>query len=218
MQAQVVSLSVATDRALHGPGTGASALRAILDPEVNLALGRRECPSSVAAEVARLSAASCPDRRCRTTLASRAADIQALLRDGGLDASRFRRWIADMAALVERFADLVEDRPMTLRIETLADDGCRRFHVDRTHLRLVCTYRGPGTEWLANPQVDREALVSGQPNEAILRHGEPRRMAPFWVGVMKGECFPGNAGKGLVHRSPPIAGTGQVRVLFCLDA
>jgi hypothetical protein len=34
---------------------------------------------------------------------------------------------------------------------------------------------------------------------------------------MKGEVFPGNQGMGLVHRSPPIAGTGETRVLFCLD-
>lgn len=91
-----------------------------------------------------------------------------------------------MASLLERFADLVDDRPMTLRLETLADDGCRRSHVDRTNLRLVCTNRGSGTEWLANSQVDREALVGGSPNEAILHHGEPWRTAPSWAGVKEG--------------------------------
>lgn len=146
------------------------------------------------------------------------ADIQSLLQSGGLAIRQVRHWIADIASLVGRFADLVGDRPVTLRGETLADDGSRRFHVDRTHLRLVCAYRGPGTDWLANAQVDRGALGGGQANEAILRHGEPRRMASFWVGVTKGECFPGKADKAVVHRSSPIAGTGQVRVLVCLDS
>jgi hypothetical protein len=100
----------------------------------------------------------------------------------------------------------------------LADDGCRRFHVDHTRLRLLCTYRGPGTEWLAHDQVDRQALAAHQPNDAILRHGQPRHLEPFWVGVLKGERFPGNAGRGLVHRSPPVADTGTTRVLVCLDA
>jgi hypothetical protein len=34
---------------------------------------------------------------------------------------------------------------------------------------------------------------------------------------MKGDTYPGNAGRGLVHRSPSIEGSGQTRVLFCLD-
>ncbi|MEW8312966.1 MAG: DUF1826 domain-containing protein [Candidatus Thiodiazotropha taylori] len=41
---------------------------------------------------------------------------------------------------------------------------------------------------------------------------------PFWVGIMKGNAYPGNAGQGLVHRSPQISGSGKTRVLFCLDS
>jgi len=78
-------------------------------------------------------------------------------------------------------------------------------------------YRGPGTEWLTDVQVDRVAQASGAPNECIIRFGEPSQFDSFWVGVMKGNAYPGNAGRGLVHRSPPIAGSGQTRVLFCLD-
>ena len=97
------------------------------------------------------------------------------------------------------------------------DDGCRRYHVDRSHLRLLSTYRGPGTEWLTNEQVDRDNLRSGAPNEDIVRYGQPYRMAPFWVGLFKGSLYPNMADSGLVHRSPPIDGTGQFRVRFCLD-
>jgi hypothetical protein len=100
---------------------------------------------------------------------------------------------------------------------TTDDDDCRRYHVDRTHLRLLCTYRGPGTEWLTNDQVERLAQASGAPNEEIIRFGEPSQFEPFWVGILKGDAFPGNARHGLVHRSPPIKGSGQTRVLFCLD-
>jgi hypothetical protein len=58
---------------------------------------------------------------------------------------------------------------------------------------------------------------NGAPNEHIIRFGEPSRFEPFWVGILKGDAFPGNAGRGLVHRSPQIAGSGRTRVLFCLD-
>ena len=106
---------------------------------------------------------------------------------------------------------------MTLRLKTTESDDCRRFHVDRTRLRLLCTYQGPGTEWLTDAQVDRAAQRSGAPNEDIVRFGHPSCFRPFWVGVMKGDAYSNNAGRGLVHRSPPIAGSGQARVLFCLD-
>jgi hypothetical protein len=75
----------------------------------------------------------------------------------------------------------------------------------------------PGTEWLADDQVDREALARHRPNEAILRWGVPQRLEPFWVAMLKGDLYPGGAGRGQVHRSPPIAAAGIVRVLFSLD-
>lgn len=123
-----------------------------------------------------------------------------------------------MDKLLALFLGLVADRPVTLRLETLNNDGCPRFHIDRTYLRLLCTYRGPGTEWLANDQVNRAALGRGEPNETILLHGAPARFQPFWVGVMKGARFAGEEHNALAHRSPPLAGTGQTRVLLCLDA
>jgi hypothetical protein len=43
------------------------------------------------------------------------------------------------------------------------------------------------------------------------------RLAPFWVGILKGERYPGNAGRGQVHRSPPVADGVPPRLLFCLD-
>jgi hypothetical protein len=70
---------------------------------------------------------------------------------------------------------------------------------------------------LTNEQVDRLAQGTGAPNEEIIRFGEPSRFEPFWVGILKGDAYPGNAGYGLVHRSPPITGSGLTRVLFCLD-
>ncbi|WP_295589803.1 DUF1826 domain-containing protein [uncultured Lamprocystis sp.] len=36
--------------------------------------------------------------------------------------------------------------------------------------------------------------------------------------IMKGAIYPDDRAVGLVHRSPPIAGTGETRILSCLDA
>jgi hypothetical protein len=40
---------------------------------------------------------------------------------------------------------LFEPEAIGLRIHVLADTMCPRFHVDRVPVRLLCTYRGPGT-------------------------------------------------------------------------
>ncbi len=61
------------------------------------------------------------------------------------------------------------------------------------------------------------AQANGASNDGIIRAGESSQFKSFWVGAKKGDAFPGNAGHGLVHRSPPPAGTGQTRVPFCLD-
>ncbi|MCG7960800.1 MAG: DUF1826 domain-containing protein, partial [Candidatus Thiodiazotropha taylori] len=118
----------------------------------------------------------------------------------------------------EHYFSISKSRNVTMRLVTTNEDDCPRFHVDQTQLRLLCTYRGPGTEWLSDQQVDRAAQRSGAPNEEIIRYGEPNVFEPFWVGIMKGNAYPGNAGQGLVHRSPQISGSGKTRVLFCLDS
>jgi hypothetical protein len=201
----------------HVTGDRPAELRQILNPGVNLCLWQRPAQPEVTRELSHLCASHLPDVRCRTSAASFDDDVSMLLTQQGLDPDAFQTWPADLRALADLFFSVSGGRDVVLRLETTDDDGCRRFHVDRTHLRLLCTYRGPGTEWLTNEQVDRHAQGNGAPNEKIIRFGEPSRFEPFWVGIMKGDAFPGNAGLGLVHRSPQIAGTGQTRVLFCLD-
>ncbi len=201
----------------HVVGNQPDVLHRISDPGVNLGLWRRPAQQAITRELATLQASHLPDVRCRTSTETFDDDLCGLLRQQELDPSTFEHWRYDLGRLAGLFFHISEGRDVALRLETTADDGCPRFHVDRTHLRLLCTYRGPGTEWLADAQVDRVAQASGAPNDSIIRVGEPSQFETFWVGVLKGDAYPGNVGHGLVHRSPPIAGSGQTRVLFCLD-
>ena len=213
------------DQGAIPPGSPAArepaALTRIQDPARNLALWQRTLVPELVAELARLPRLPAQAARARLAPAAgwdaRRRVVAGLLADHGLDARDLPAWTADLLDLLDRFLRLAPDWPVELRLEVVSDDACRRFHVDRNRLRLICTYRGPGTEWLDDRQVDREALMGHLPNESILRHGQPARMESGWVGLMKGEVFPGHQGIGLVHRSPPIAGTGETRVLFCLD-
>lgn len=209
--------AVAESYAAHRFVYTRSALTQILDPEVNLCVWLRKPADSVSTEVAKLAADSLPDVRSRTCARTAAKDAARLLEGRGFDPDQFPNWLKDIADLAAAYEQVSGEGEFTLRLETLADDGCTRFHVDRTSLRLICTYRGPGTEWLPNMQADRQALQTGAENESIIRYGQPWRFATGAVGIMKGSRFPGNASNGLVHRSPPVAASGEVRVLVCLD-
>jgi hypothetical protein len=217
MPSCLVGLPVASETPRHLLGEDPRILHRINEPEVNLSLWQRTPLQTVAGEVAGLLATDLPDVRCRTSSATFDEDMGALLKGQGLDPQAFSGWLADLRGLADHFFSVGAGRDVTARLETTDHDGCRRYHVDRTHLRLLCTYRGPGTEWLTDEQVDRDAQANGAPNERIVRFGEPSRFQPFWVGILKGDAYPGNGGRGLVHRSPPIAGSGQTRLLFCLD-
>lgn len=192
-------------------------LGTVLNSNINLSVWRRFPEPSVSSEIDVLDAHDLPDVRCRATAAGFDDDLCELLQSSGLDPAHFTAWRADLKQLAGLYFPLTGGRKVTLRLETINNDGCRRFHTDRTNLRMLCTYRGPGTEWLMDEQVDRNAEAAGAPNDEILRYGEPSQLDTFWVGILKGTAFPGNSAGGLVHRSPRISGMEQVRVLFCLD-
>ncbi len=137
---------------------------------------------------------------------------------------RAREWlISDATSLVDRFTSLAGASLLRLSLGAVRDDQCRRFHVDYLRLRLVTTYAGPGTEWLPEEAVDREALerVGCSPAEAnrhIVRDPSARRCAGAGdVLLMKGSRYPSLHGGGAVHRSPPIDGTGQTRIVLVVS-
>lgn len=240
MRTDAATAATPATPAIHPPRTAHQGrtpdiFDAILRPEAEIAIWQRPADPAILAEVGQLGATALPSPRRLLTAVSGADDGDAstrgaaadILRECGLDPAGYASWIDDIALLVARFLRIagkvadshgVPSRPVTLRLETLSSDGCRRFHVDRCRLRLLCTYRGPGTEWLPSARADRAALAGGAGNDEILRGGEPSHLQPFWAAITKGERFPGNTVGGLIHRSPSIAGRGQTRVLVCIDA
>ena len=184
--------------------------------DVDLCIWRRPYLSEVSNRLAAVTGPQIELRRT-TTPASFSADISTLVSAAGLDPGAHSLWLEDMHVLADRFFIVADGREVLLRLELTDDDGCRRYHVDRSYLRLLCTYRGPGTEWLENAQVDREALRSRAPNEDILRSGEPQHLTSFEVGLFKGSLYPNTRAGGLVHRSPPATEADILRVKMCLD-
>lgn len=195
-----------------------AAFQAINMNDCSLLLWKRTAIPDIDRELEPLSDDAFPDVRTHLHADRIASSLATLITTQGYDTeAAFPNWLADMTKLAEAFCRQAQGRRVTARLETLAHTGCPRFHVDHSYLRLVCTYRGAGTEWLDDDQVDRVAQRSGAPNEAIVLSGKENRMPTFAVGLLKGSRYPGAADGGLVHRSPTPAPGEPVRVLFCLD-
>lgn len=129
---------------------------------------------------------------------------------------------ADIARCLQAFRGLVESTFLA-SLGIIAQTQCPKFHADRVTLRMLVTYVGPGTEWLEDAHVRREALGRADAdleaaNQRIQCCPEGLHRAQTGdVLLLKGECWPGNTGRGAVHRSPRLA-AGDERLVLTLSA
>lgn len=195
-------------------GGEARALELLAREEVNLVSWRRDLPPGLEGQLLAW-ARRFPADFCGFVALPR-CDLASATR--GLEEPA-RAWLtADVAVLLARLADLSGAGRLRVSLGAIREDQCPRFHMDYVRYRLVTTYVGPGTEWVPDPAVCREALdlhtdCPCDANAEIVRDPSAiRRAAPGEVVVMKGALHPG--GLGAVHRSPPIEGTGLVRVVL----
>ncbi len=111
--------------------------------------------------------------------------------------------VDDISALADMFADVMQAPYLRLRLDLITTNACRKFHIDAVTARLVCTYRGTGTQYGISTD----------------RH-EPRRVFTVPTGspiLLRGTLWPVRPKSGLRHRSPPIEGTGETRLVLVLD-
>lgn len=128
----------------------------------------------------------------------------------------------DLTLLAEMLGELLDAATIGIRLEVIRQAMCPRLHVDRVGIRMLCTYRGPGTEWVDDAYVDRRflgAAAGGQPDisSGLLLPGHHiESIPPFTVALLKGSLWQGNVGRGIVHRSPAVP--QPPRVLVAMDA
>ncbi len=109
----------------------------------------------------------------------------------------------DISALAQLFSDMMSSPYVRLRLDVVQTNACRKFHVDALRARLICTYRGTGTQ-----------LGIQDPD------GEPQCLLTIATGapiVLRGTKWPEFPRSGLLHRSPPIEGTDETRLLLVID-
>ena len=123
----------------------------------------------------------------------------------------------DIASIATCFMGIINEEAVRLYLKIVDNDACAKFHTDRYHLRLLCTYIGKGTEWIEEYYVNRKMLMRGENHQIIKDPMKVQTMEPFEIGILKGEASMKNKDKGIVHRSPPISQTGEKRLLLRLD-
>ncbi|MDP5254252.1 MULTISPECIES: DUF1826 domain-containing protein [unclassified Vibrio] len=128
----------------------------------------------------------------------------------------------DIALVVDMFCCLFDLEEVGLRLTKLDKPMCPKFHVDHVPCRLVTTYVGTATEWLANQDVNRDKLGSGSAGLTDSESGlyssaeVIKKVTPGDIALLKGSGWEGNEAKGIVHRSPAM-NNDQPRLLLTLD-
>jgi len=123
-------------------------------------------------------------------------------------------FIEDMTQLVDMFCCLFDLKQAGLRLTVLNKAMCPRFHIDRVPCRLISTYQGQATQWIAHDFVDRSMLAvkskitANESDISQLKQGD--------VALLKGDIWEGNEGAALVHRSPALL-NDERRLLLTLD-
>jgi hypothetical protein len=111
--------------------------------------------------------------------------------------------VNDIAALTELFASLVGSKYIRVRLDKITDNACSKFHKDAITARLVCTYRGTGTQYGTLEDSEEPLKIHTAPTGAPI--------------LLRGKLWPEKPDSGLCHRSPPIDGTGETRLVLVID-
>lgn len=109
----------------------------------------------------------------------------------------------DVGALALFLSRALDVRQVRIRLDVSDEVMCPKFHVDNVPARLLCTYRGAGTEYVLAGAEDDPRQISHVGRGA--------------VGLFRGGAWPGQERTGLLHRSPDPAAGGGARLLLVID-
>lgn len=179
-------------------GLQESILSTITDRDVHLALWDRTRPATLA-WLDHLPWDEIDDIDQVVEKAAAPSAIAQALEDAGYPAGADRQ--ALHGEIVDRagfFARIMGCERLRWRLEVVETDACRRFHADMVTARLLVSLSGPTTQWIHADAPD---------NIRAMRLGA--------VGLFKGRLL--TEYPRILHRSPPIAGTEQTRLLLVIN-
>ncbi|MEZ9630841.1 DUF1826 domain-containing protein [Vibrio breoganii] len=215
---------VATPEPIHSEApsfleTKPSILTNIYQAPQNIAVWQRTFPKTMADDINQMLSEGEPIALVQTVTPGSVAEWIENKLDGYACAQALAE---DIALIVDMFCCLFDVNDVGLRLTSLDNPMCPRFHVDHIPCRLVTTYVGSATEWLKNEGIDRTKLGAGslgQPDHLsglVSQDSSIQQLKAGDVALLKGSGWEGNENTGLVHRSPEV-GVNEKRLLLTLD-
>mmetsp|Transcript_14870 Transcript_14870/g.26321 ORF Transcript_14870/g.26321 Transcript_14870/m.26321 type:complete len:285 (+) Transcript_14870:293-1147(+) len=220
-----VSLDRALRRISGRPGADgvSSEPRDILLPAVNIVQWRR---GELTADLTRLSRvfADSSEPFCHKAVVHVGEGVEdsiAPLVSGVRDSSHLTLLQQDIYDLVCLFAEVTGKCCVSVKLELVAKTLCPRLHADSVPLRLLVTYAGSGTMYVADSGVDRHRLLVGleaKGNDEAVLPGKHLIQADCGdVLLLKGNAWPGNRAHGAIHRSPHGVSEACQRLVLTMD-
>lgn len=136
----------------------------------------------------------------------------------------------DIASVVTEYCKVADTPRAVVGLTLLRKTLCSKYHVDHVPLRVMVTYLGAGTEILSESASLAISLTSDRigrgAGDVVKRlvgqgggfFGQKTCANTCEVVLMKGEKWPGNAGRAIVHRSPDVdACCGEWRLTLKVD-
>jgi hypothetical protein len=195
-------MSVAT-RTRASRGRNADVLRAIREDDVSIAIWEREPPSGTTD----IPLKNLSSFRFSASLGEIPDRLELELDSAGFNKGIRRNLLAiDIATLANRFGAVMNLTEAEIRLEHVTTNACKKFHGDYVTARLICTYAGPGTQWLDGE--DAEDCGCGEPHNI-------QQMKAGDVALLKGRLWSEN--HPAIHRSPPIEGSGEERLMLVIN-
>lgn len=136
-----------------------------------------------------------------------------------LELSNCPNVLQDINTLLQYFNEVTNSKEYRLLLATIDNDMCRKFHMDNNNLRMLCTYKGQGTLWLTEDNINREALELRKTNEHIvIDENEIKQAKTGSILILKGAKYAIEQPNAIVHRSPTIKQNSEKRLLLRIDA
>ena len=185
------------DRAV-AVGTDTAVLERIVVPNTHLAIWSRPRPARLA-WVDGLGWDMIDDLDFPAAVETLETDVAEGLEEAGYPQDDGSLALCDeIVSLARRFAAIVDCDTTKVRLEVVETNACSKFHADAVTARLLTTLSGPGTQWIDVAASDRIHQLSV---------GD--------IAIFKGRLEAEEP--AILHRSPPIAGTGDTRLLLVID-